>query len=37
MGRPSLIGLEIDMDGGAVAAARIGGEAVVVARGTLGI
>ncbi len=34
MGRPSLIGLEIDMDGGAVAAARIGGEAVVVARGT---
>ena len=35
MGRPSLIGLEVDMDGGAVAAARIGGEAVVVARGTL--
>ena len=35
MGRPSLISLEIDMDGGTVAAARISGEAVVVARGTL--
>ena len=35
MGRPSLIGLEIDIDRGAVAAARIGGETVVVARGTL--
>ena len=35
MGRPSLISLEIDMDGGAVAEGRIGGDAVVVARGTL--
>ena len=35
MGRPSLIGLEIDMDGGAVVEGRLGGEAVVVARGTL--
>lgn len=35
MGRPSLISLEVDMDGGAVAEGRIGGEAVVVARGTL--
>jgi trans-2,3-dihydro-3-hydroxyanthranilate isomerase len=37
MGRPSLIGLEIDMDGGAMEAARISGDAVVVARGTLTI
>ena len=35
MGRPSLIGLEIDMDGGAVVEGRLSGEAVVVARGTL--
>lgn len=35
MGRPSLIGLEIDMDGGAIQAARISGDAVIVARGTL--
>ena len=35
MGRPSLIGLEIDMDGGAVVEGRIAGDAVVVARGTL--
>jgi trans-2,3-dihydro-3-hydroxyanthranilate isomerase len=35
MGRPSLIGLEVDMDGGAVVEGRIGGEAVVVARGML--
>ncbi len=35
MGRPSLIGLEIDMDGGAVVEGRLGGDAVVVARGTL--
>lgn len=35
MGRPSLIGLEIEMDGGAVVEGRIGGEAVVVARGSL--
>jgi trans-2,3-dihydro-3-hydroxyanthranilate isomerase len=35
MGRPSLIGLEIDMDDGVVQAARISGDAVVVARGEL--
>lgn len=35
MGRPSLIELEVDMDGGQVVAARIGGDAVVVAEGTL--
>lgn len=35
MGRPSLMNLELDMDGGAVTEGRIGGEAVVVARGTL--
>jgi trans-2,3-dihydro-3-hydroxyanthranilate isomerase len=35
MGRPSVMNLEIDMDGGAVVEGRIGGEAVVVARGTL--
>jgi trans-2,3-dihydro-3-hydroxyanthranilate isomerase len=35
MHRPSLIKLEIDMDGGEVAAARIGGDAVIVAEGTL--
>ncbi|MCB1500843.1 MAG: PhzF family phenazine biosynthesis protein [Bauldia sp.] len=35
MGRPSLIRLEIDMEGGEVAEGRIGGDAVVVARGTL--
>lgn len=37
MGRPSLINLEIDVEGGAIAAARIGGDAVVVAEGTLEI
>lgn len=37
MGRPSLIGLEIEMDGGAVAEGRIGGEAVLVARGSLDV
>ena len=36
MGRPSLIGLEIDIDGG-VAEGRIEGEAVVIARGTLDV
>lgn len=35
MGRPSLIGLEVDMDGGTVVEGRIGGDAVVVARGML--
>lgn len=37
MGRPSLIGLEVDMDDGAVVAARISGDAVLVAEGTLAI
>ncbi|MBN9008926.1 MAG: PhzF family phenazine biosynthesis protein [Rhizobiales bacterium] len=37
MGRPSVIGLEIDMDGGEVAAARISGDAVIVGRGTLDV
>jgi trans-2,3-dihydro-3-hydroxyanthranilate isomerase len=37
MGRPSLIGLEIDIDGGKVVASRIGGNAVIVAEGTLDI
>jgi len=37
MGRPSLISLEIDVDGGRIDAARIGGDAVVVARGSLDI
>ncbi|HET7714671.1 MAG TPA: PhzF family phenazine biosynthesis protein, partial [Bauldia sp.] len=37
MGRPSLINLEIDMDGGAVVEGRIGGQAVLVARGTIEI
>jgi trans-2,3-dihydro-3-hydroxyanthranilate isomerase len=35
MGRPSLIGLEIDIAGGRIEASRIGGDAVVVAEGTL--
>ncbi|MEJ0098007.1 MAG: PhzF family phenazine biosynthesis isomerase [Bauldia sp.] len=35
MGRPSLIDLEVDMDSGEVAAARIGGDAVLLAEGTL--
>jgi trans-2,3-dihydro-3-hydroxyanthranilate isomerase len=37
MGRPSLIDLEIEVDGGEVTASRIGGPAVVVAEGTLRI
>jgi trans-2,3-dihydro-3-hydroxyanthranilate isomerase len=37
MGRPSLITLEIDIEGGAIVAERIGGHAVVVAEGTLQI
>jgi trans-2,3-dihydro-3-hydroxyanthranilate isomerase len=37
MGRPSIIGLEIDMDGGAAAAVRISGDAVIVGRGTLDV
>jgi trans-2,3-dihydro-3-hydroxyanthranilate isomerase len=37
MGRPSLIGLEIDVAGGRIEAARIGGDAVVIAEGTLAI
>jgi trans-2,3-dihydro-3-hydroxyanthranilate isomerase len=35
MGRPSRIRLELDIEGGAIAAARIGGHAVKVAEGTL--
>lgn len=35
MGRPSLIRLHLDVSGGAIAAARIGGEAVRIASGTL--
>ncbi|WP_421722892.1 PhzF family phenazine biosynthesis protein [Bauldia sp.] len=37
MGRPSLIGLEIDMNDGGVEAARLSGDAVVVARGILSL
>jgi trans-2,3-dihydro-3-hydroxyanthranilate isomerase len=37
MGRPSVIGLEIDMDGGEPAAVRISGDAVVIGRGTLDV
>ncbi len=35
MGRPSLITLELDTEGGQLVACRIGGDAVVFARGTL--
>lgn len=35
MGRPSLIALEIDMNDGRIEGARIGGDAVVIARGFL--
>ena len=35
MGRPSLMTLEIDIAGGEIAAVRVGGNAVVVAEGTL--
>jgi len=35
MGRPSIIGLEIETEGGALRVARISGEAVVFARGEL--
>lgn len=37
MGRPSLIELEVDIEGGAIAAARIGGDAVLVAEGTIDV
>ncbi len=37
MGRPSRIVLEIDIEGGAVHASRIGGDAVLVAEGTLNL
>lgn len=37
MGRPSLIGLEVDIDGVVVVATRIGGDAVVVAEGMLSV
>lgn len=35
MGRPSLIDLELDVAGGRIDGARIGGDAIVVARGSL--
>ncbi len=35
MGRPSVITLELDIEAGQLAAVRIGGDAVVIARGTL--
>jgi trans-2,3-dihydro-3-hydroxyanthranilate isomerase len=35
IGRPSLISLELDITGGRIEGARIGGDAIVVARGTL--
>lgn len=35
MGRPSLLHLEIDIEGGALAGIKLGGDAVIVARGTL--
>ena len=35
MGRPSLIILEIDIENGGIAAARVGGDAVIVAEGNL--
>jgi trans-2,3-dihydro-3-hydroxyanthranilate isomerase len=37
MGRPSLIHLEIDVEGAALTATRIAGDAVVVAEGTLDV
>jgi trans-2,3-dihydro-3-hydroxyanthranilate isomerase len=37
MKRPSLIRLELDVDAGAIQAARIGGDAVIVAEGTLAV
>jgi trans-2,3-dihydro-3-hydroxyanthranilate isomerase len=37
MGRPSLMMLEVDVEGGEIAAARVGGDAVVVAEGVLKI
>jgi trans-2,3-dihydro-3-hydroxyanthranilate isomerase len=35
--RPSLISLEVDVEGGALHASRIGGDAVLLARGTLDV
>ncbi len=37
MDRPSLISLEVDVEGSAVAATRIGGDAVIVAEGILAV
>ena len=37
MGRPSLIALEIDVEDGQVAEVRIGGAAVIIARGSLSV
>ena len=35
MGRPSMIDLELDIEAGALNAARIGGQAVIVSKGEL--
>ena len=37
MGRPSLIELEVDIADGRIAATRVGGDAVIVATGTLNL
>jgi len=37
MGRPSFIHLHLDISGGTIAGARIGGEAVRIATGTLNL
>jgi trans-2,3-dihydro-3-hydroxyanthranilate isomerase len=37
MQRPSLIRLEVDIEGGALHASRIGGDAVLIARGTIDV
>jgi trans-2,3-dihydro-3-hydroxyanthranilate isomerase len=37
MARPSLIGLEMDVEGGRIVAARISGDAVIVAEGSLSV
>ena len=37
MGRPSLMSLEMDLDGGEVVGARVGGDAVKIAEGELDV
>jgi trans-2,3-dihydro-3-hydroxyanthranilate isomerase len=37
MGRPSIIKLELDIAGGEITASRVGGDAVIVAEGTLAV